>query len=88
MGTPITQLSLSQQNMGYSSWLEEQVLRIKYRNAVKSLNLIIGQGSCALQMKNSKYKTEYSNIVLHKRYIELEKLAYFTVKNNNKLFCM
>ena len=30
----------------------EQVLRIEYRTAVKSPNLIMGLGRCALQMKN------------------------------------
>ena len=32
------------------------------------------------EVKCPKYKTECTNILLHKWYIELKKLAYFTVK--------
>ena len=40
------------------------------------------------EFKCPKYKTECSNIQLHKGWIELEKWDYLTVKINKKLFCM
>ena len=64
-------------------------VRIFYCCQVSEFNYRSGQLCTSNEeFKCPKYKTECLNILLHKRYIELEKWPYFTVKNTRKLFCM
>ena len=55
--------------------------RISHCWSISEFNYRSGQ-FCTLneEFKCPKYTTECSNILLHKRYIELEKWAYFIVK--------